>query len=298
VFGDDGSLYGVTEHNTIHGFLFYGTIFKSTTNGALNTLYSLNFTDGARPLAGLIQGSDGNFYGTTYTGAYASNGSVFRITPSGTITTLVTFDGFDDGAHPESSVVQGADGALYGTTVTGGPGGGGTIFRLSFTSAPQITSQPQNQTVFAGAHATFSVAAYGAPQLLFQWQKNGTNLMDGGSVSGSTGRILMLANPSPADGGSYSVIVSNSLGSVASSNALLTVIPLPTFQTIAQTNGMITFTWSTVSGQQYQVQYNTNLPAGNWLNLGSVILPTNSLATYAEPIAPGTRRFYRVVLLP
>jgi uncharacterized repeat protein (TIGR03803 family) len=195
-------------------------------------------------------------------------------------------------------VVQGADGALYGTTVTGGPGGGGTIFRLSFTSAPQITSQPQNQTVFAGAHATFNVAAYGAPQLLFHWQKNGTNLTDGVSVSGSTGRILTLANLSPADAGNYSVIVSNSLGSVASSNALLTVIPPPTFQTIGQTNGTITFAWSAVSGQQYQVQYNTNLPSANWINLGSVILPTNSLATYSEPVEPGTRRFYRVVLIP
>jgi hypothetical protein len=78
----------------------------------------------------------------------------------------------------------------------------------------------------------------------------------------------------------------------------LTVIPPPTFQTIAQTNGTITFAWSTVSGQQYQVQYNTNLPSANWINLGNVMLPTNSLATYSEPITPGTRRFYRVVLLP
>jgi uncharacterized repeat protein (TIGR03803 family) len=298
VFGDDGSLYGVTEHNTIHGFLFYGTIFKSTTNGALTTLYALNFTDGARPLAGLIQGSDGNFYGTTYTGAYASNGSVFRITPSGVPMDLVIFDGFDDGAHPQSSLVEGADGALYGTAATGGPGGGGTIFRLSFTTAPQITSQPANQTVFAGGHTTFSVASFGAPQLVYQWLKNGTNLANGGSVSGSTARVLTLTNVRLADEGIYSAIVSNSLGSVTSSNALLTVIPSPAFQTTSQANGAITLVWSTVSGQQYQVQSNTNLHSSAWISLGPVFLATNGVSTYSDIISSGTQKFYRVVLLP
>ena len=80
------------------------------------------------PYAGLIQGSDGNFYGTTYGGAHASNGTLFRITSAGTLTTLVAFDGFDDGAHPASALVEGRDGALYGTTTTSGPGGRGTIF--------------------------------------------------------------------------------------------------------------------------------------------------------------------------
>jgi uncharacterized repeat protein (TIGR03803 family) len=300
VFGDDGNLYGVTEHNTIDHFLFYGTIFKSTTNGGFDTLYSLNAVtgDGARPVAGLIQGSDGNFYGTTYTGAYASNGSVFRITPSGAYTTLVIFDGFDDGAHPESSVVEGADGALYGTTVTNGPGGGGTIFRLSFTTAPQITSQPANQTVFAGAHTIFGVASYGAPQLVYQWQNSGTNLTDNASVSGSTARVLSLSSVSPAEAGNYSVTVSNMLGSVTSSNASLTVVALPAFQTISQAGGTINFTWSTARGYQYQVQYNTNLLLNTWINLGSVMPATNGLETFSETIIPGRQRFYRVVLLP
>ena len=74
--GTDGNFYGVTEYNHIlyhgHAILFYGTVFKITPGGALTTLYSLNggvdFTDGVNPYAGLIQGSDGNFYGTTLTG--------------------------------------------------------------------------------------------------------------------------------------------------------------------------------------------------------------------------------------
>jgi uncharacterized repeat protein (TIGR03803 family) len=298
VFGDDGNLYGATKRNTIGAFQFYGTLFTSTTNGTLDTLYKLNYTDGAYPFAGLILGSDGNFYGTTYSGAYDQNGTVFRITPSGALTTLVAFDGFDDGAHPESALVQGVDGALYGTTTSGGPDGQGTIFRVSFTTAPEITSQPVNQTVVAGANVSFNVADFGASPLFYQWQKNSNNLTDGGDLSGSATRILTLTNVSVADSGSYSVIVSNSLGAVSSDSALLTVINQPVFQTITQTNGTVSLAWSTFSGQIYQLQYNPDLSSSGWINLGNSITATNSLTTFSDVIGTGTQRFYRVVLLP
>lgn len=298
VQGTDGNLYGVTEHNTISGYQFYGTIFKISTNGTLTTLYVLNYTDGAYPYAGAIQGSDGNLYGTTYGGVSANNGTVFRITPGGALTTFVAFDGFDDGAHPESALVEGADGALYGTTTSGGPGGRGTIFRLSFTTAPQITSQPVNQTVVAGANATFSAAVFGAPQLLYQWQRNGTNSTDSGNISGSTARVLTLAKVSLADSGNYSVIVSNALGSVTSSNALLTVVTQPGFRTITQTNGAVTLVWSAITGQKYQLQHNSDLDSTNWTNLGNVITATNGTVAVADVIGSNSQRFYRVVLLP
>jgi uncharacterized repeat protein (TIGR03803 family) len=79
------------------------------------------------------------------------------------LTTLAMFDGFDDGANPSSTLVEGEDGGLYGTTTTGGPGGAGTIFRLSFTTAPQISAQPSSQTVIVGAKASFSVSVSAAP---------------------------------------------------------------------------------------------------------------------------------------
>src|SRR5207247_6996649 len=74
----DGNLYGTTKHNTLLGYQFYGTIFKMTTNGSLTTLYALNYKDGTYPAAGLLEGSDGNFYGTTEFGGLTHNGTLFR----------------------------------------------------------------------------------------------------------------------------------------------------------------------------------------------------------------------------
>src|SRR5205085_10688930 len=127
VQGDDGALFGATRYNTIRGFPFYFTLFKVLPSGVFTTLYSLNFTDGSYPAAGLILAGDGNFYGTTERGGAADHGTVFRISPSGQFSTLVEFDGFNDGAKPLTALAQGSDGNLYGTTSVGGPGGAGTV---------------------------------------------------------------------------------------------------------------------------------------------------------------------------
>jgi len=296
--GTDGSLYGVTTHNVLGGFQFYGTIFKVTTNGTLSALYPLNFGDGSYPSASLIQASDGNFYGTTEFGGDSGNGTVFRISPNAAFAKLVNFDGPDLGAHPRAALVEGPDGALYGTANSGGPGGRGTIFRLSFTAAPQITSQPANQALLLGGNAAFSVAVVGAPVLSYHWLKNGTNLTDSGNLFGSATRILMLTNVSLADAGTYSVIVSNSLGSVPSAGALLTIVPVPAFQSAIKINGAFRFVWSAAAGQKYQLQFRSNLILGNWSNLGGTINATGSLATSSDVISTNAQRFYRVFLVP
>jgi uncharacterized repeat protein (TIGR03803 family) len=311
--GTDGFLYGATEYSgtNLAGAIYQepGTLFRITTNGTMTILdqFNVGLLDGINPHAGMIQGSDGNYYGTTYGDKYNGildsgpsfiNGTVYQLAPNGTVTNLVTFDGFDDGANPASTLVEGPDGALYGTTTTGGPGKRGTIFQLSFTSAPQITSQPANQIATMGGDATFSVAVSAAPPRFYQWQKNGTNLLDGSDLAGSTNRILTLTNVSLADSGNYSVMVSNSLGSVTSSNALLTVVIQPVFQTVAATNGTITLNWSALTGLKYQLQSNADLSSANWNNLGSVITATNGIVTVSDIIGTNTQRYYRVVLLP
>ena len=86
-----------------------------TTNGTLTTLASFNYANGAYPQAGLVQGADGNFYGTTEDGGYG-NGTVFRMTTNGTLTTLLSFRG-TNGVSPQAGLVQGADGNFYGTTI-------------------------------------------------------------------------------------------------------------------------------------------------------------------------------------
>ena len=142
VQGIDGNFYGTTDGGGANGD---GTIFRITPAGVLTTLYSFcnlaNCTDGRNPFAGLIQASDGNFYGTTYTGGLsvcpdgaASCGTVFRITPGGAFTTLYSFcaqTNCADGANPYAGLIQGSDGNFYGATTEGGANDAGTVFKLT-----------------------------------------------------------------------------------------------------------------------------------------------------------------------
>ena len=91
-------------------------------------------------------------------------------------------------------------------------------------SAPVIVLQPTNQTVLPGAPASFSVAAVGDTPYFFHWQANGTNLANSVNFSGVTTSTLTVNNVSPANAGTYSVIVSNTLGSVTSTGAVLSII--------------------------------------------------------------------------
>jgi uncharacterized repeat protein (TIGR03803 family) len=135
--GTDGNLYGTTGGDDLG---INGTIFKIDTAGAtLTTLHSFTGSDGASPYAPLIQGTDGNLYGTTYAGGASNDGTIFKIDTAGaTLTTLHSFTG-SDGANSQASLIQAADGNLYGTTVAGGASNNGTIFKIDTAGTTLIT---------------------------------------------------------------------------------------------------------------------------------------------------------------
>jgi uncharacterized repeat protein (TIGR03803 family) len=222
--GNDGNFYGTADTG---GSANWGTMFQITTNGALTTMVAFNSTHGY-PNA-LKLANDGYFYGTTQEGGSSGYGTVFRVTTAGSLTTLASF-GLTNGAYPYAGLTLGNDGNFYGTTSAVSPGGGhtpgmGTVFRLLLP--PVITVQPQSQTNNAGATAIFHVVVASPNPLSYQWQKNGTNLVDGGSLSGATIDTLTITSISDSDAAIYSVIVSNSNGSLTSSTATLTVTDPP-----------------------------------------------------------------------
>src|ERR1017187_2297884 len=134
--GTDGDFHGTTQiFPSGSGEEFLGTVFKLTPDGVLTNLYSFTGgSDGFGP-GSLVQGKDGNFYGATAGGGYVgdtSYGTVFSITPQGTLTTLYTFTGGDDGAYPFlEGLEQGGDGNFYGATTDTGDPSYGTVFRIT-----------------------------------------------------------------------------------------------------------------------------------------------------------------------
>lgn len=132
ILATDGNFYGTTSGSSPYRLTAGGpgAIFKMTPGGTLTTLYTFcsqfECAPGTSPSAPLVQGSDGNFYGTTDGGGISGGGTVFKITPSGTLTTLYSFctvEGCQFG--PEAKLVQGADGNFYGTTNRG------SIFKIT-----------------------------------------------------------------------------------------------------------------------------------------------------------------------
>ncbi|MGO8672196.1 MAG: choice-of-anchor tandem repeat GloVer-containing protein, partial [Capsulimonadaceae bacterium] len=135
VQGLDGNFYGVTDAGGSNGC---GTVFRITPAGVETTLHNFDDgtveNDGYYTTAPLIQGLDGNFYGTTNSGGVNYNGTLFRITPSGVESILHWFgDGTvaNDGTCPEGVLVQTSDGMFYGNTALGGSANCGSVFRMT-----------------------------------------------------------------------------------------------------------------------------------------------------------------------
>ena len=192
VQGTDGNFYGTSPIGGTNPYkgVWGGTVFRVTPSGTLTTLYNFcakqDCADGQSPYAGMVLGTDGNFYGTTSVAASLLSGTAFKITPSGSLTTLYTFCSqihCADGSSPAGPVVQAADGDFYGKTNGGAANSGnvGTVFQITpagaLTTLYNFCAQPNcTDGKYAG---------YGALIQATDGSFYGTTL-DGGATNGGT----------------------------------------------------------------------------------------------------------------
>ncbi|HVI07583.1 MAG TPA: choice-of-anchor tandem repeat GloVer-containing protein [Candidatus Binatia bacterium] len=199
-----------------------GTIFRITPDGALTTIYTFcsafDCNDGISPDAGLILGANGNFYGTTsFGGADFTGGTVFEITPTGTLTTLYNFCAqlnCTDGSYPYSQLVQSSNGTIYGTTLDGGANNQGTVFQITASGTFSVLYSFCSKTNCADGSLPFAALTVGSNGELYGTTEYG-GAANAGTVFAITtsGKLTTLHSFSFADGAyPFSAVAQSSNG--------------------------------------------------------------------------------------
>lgn len=160
--GTNGILYGTTQAQATSS-----TAYSITSSGTFTTLHTFTGSDGQN-VNGLVQGSDGNFYGSSQSGGANNLGVIYKMTATGTVTVLHSFAG-SDGAVGRWDLLQAKDGNFYGVTLNGGTNGAGVIFKISGTGTyavlynfPYIgTNQYTNTFPFSGLIQATNGLLYG-----------------------------------------------------------------------------------------------------------------------------------------
>jgi uncharacterized repeat protein (TIGR03803 family) len=305
----NGILFGTS---LIGGSNGVGVAFKLTTNGVLSMLTSFNYAapNPFGPYGGLVTGTDGFLYGTTFQGGSNGFGAVFKLATNGTITDLYAFTGGTDGSNPHASLTPGQDGALYGTTYYGGTNSLGTIFKVSTNGAftPLVSFNGTNgaypaaslmlatdgslygTTASGGASAQSPGTGYGT---VFKLATNGgfTCLFSFNSTNGANPQAGLAQD---AAGNLYGTTTSGgNSGNGTVFKLVLTPPVAPSLLNLTQSGGLLTTIWSAESGQTYQLQSTTNLNSPAWQGVGKPVKATNSSVALPDSVGPDQMRFYR-----
>jgi hypothetical protein len=172
---------------------------------------------------------------------------------------------------------------------------------LTVASSPLILVQPTNQTMAVGATATLAVTAIGLAPLSYQWQMDGTNLTDGGQINGAISNVLTISNVQLTNSGSYSVVVTNTAGSVTSSNAVLSVVPLSFANIVAAGGG--SFILSGAGGTNngtYFVLTSSNLlvPLAQWQCIATNQFDNAGDFIFTNTVPTNTPQLFYILQLP
>lgn len=290
VQGPDGNLWGCTSQG---GSSHKGSVFKVSLSGTLTTVVNFDGSNGEAPQGGLIAGSDGNLYGTTRgddspaPGDSSHIGTVFRLTTSGTLTTLFEFKDAPYGAYPVGRLVQGPDGNLYGSTMRDSLNDTGSVFRLSLSG--EFTEIAR----FPGSSFSNSPAAWPCGGLVFasSTQLLGTTLHGGQREVGEGVTYL-------GKGTVYSLDISG----FASSPAIAVEAPAGT----GLTSGSSTVTYGSVptGGSSSKTFVIKNTGAGN-LNVSGISVSggnasdfTVSTTGMSSTVSPGSQTTFTVTATP
>jgi uncharacterized repeat protein (TIGR03803 family) len=307
--GTDGNFYGIASAGG--GKNGSGTVFQITPAGALTTLHTFTSSGngGAYPTAGLVQGADGQFYGATQSGGTNDYGTIFKISASGTFTSLYSFTGGTDGANPSATLTLGGDGNFYGVCDDGDlANGNGTIFKMTASGVltPLYSLNGTNDggspeaPLLLGTDGNF----YGTTEFggdngcgtVFQITTNGifatihsfTYLENGPE---SYAALVQATN------GNFYIACEGSSSSFNPGTIFRLTIP-PVIQSMTWTGSAWNISWNGQTGQKYQLQWNDNLSPDGWINLGVPISGQGPTINGIDPNPSTDQGFYRVIAWP
>jgi hypothetical protein len=198
------------------------------------------------------------------------------------------------------SNVTAADGGNYSLVVSNAAGvavSSNAVLTIT-PSGPVIISQPASQTVLVGATVQLAVTVDGTAPFSYQWKQNGTNLVDGGAISGSVTPILTINGASSANIGTYNVVVSNAIGTVTSTGAVLTVEAAVTGGQLVQNGGFETGSFSSwgESGNFADCSVSSGSPALHSGHYGALLGPAGSLGYLSQSLPTVAGQVYLISL--